>query len=313
MSLQRVRPQIEDDYSSDIEEEDEDELMDDDTPPEEDDDDDDESDQDQDGSEDEEGEDGGESELEEPATTALSKISFGTLSKAASSLQRATRPHPQANPTSTVATAIKAQLSALKSSPPTTTSSNEARKPKPRSELKRASKHAPQEVSSKRAVTRRREVVEPLVPAGLRPRDPRFDGAVKGVFDDRVFRRNYEFLDGYREEEVKVLRREMEREKNPRRKGEMERTVRSMESRKQQQQQKARSEELLREHKKKEREMIKQGKKPFYLKKTEQKKMLLMDKYNKLNPKQLDKAIERKRKRKAQKEHKNIPYARREA
>lgn len=45
----------------------------------------------------------------------------------------------------------------------------------------------------------------------------------------------------------------------------------------------------------------------------EQKKMLLMDKYSKLNEKQLDKVVEKKRKRKAQKEHKNIPFSRREA
>lgn len=41
--------------------------------------------------------------------------------------------------------------------------------------------------------------------------------------------------------------------------------------------------------------------------------MLLMDKYSKLNEKQLDKVVEKKRKRKAQKEHKNIPFSRREA
>lgn len=41
--------------------------------------------------------------------------------------------------------------------------------------------------------------------------------------------------------------------------------------------------------------------------------MLLMDKYSKLNDKQLNKVVEKKRKRKAQKEHKNIPFARREA
>ncbi|KAH8149948.1 uncharacterized protein LAJ45_06101 [Morchella importuna] len=293
MSLRRVRPQTDD--HSDVE--DEDERMDD-APSEE-------------GEEEEEGEDGdddasedeGESEPEVPIplspTSALSKISFGTLSKAATSL-RQSQSRPSANPTP--------------AAPKSTPAATKDKKPrKTRKELKRTSKHAPQELSSKRAVTRRREVVAPLVPAGLKPRDPRFDTAVKGVFDERVFRRNYDFLEGYREEEVKVLKREMEKERDAGRRGEMERVVRSMESKKQQQAQKQRSEELLREHKKKEREMIKQGKKPFYLKKTEQKKMLLLDKYRKLNPKQLDKAVEKKRKRKAQKEHKNIPYARREA
>ncbi|KAI5849493.1 rRNA biogenesis protein RRP36 [Morchella snyderi] len=307
MSLRRVRPQI-DDYSD--ADGDADELMADGESGE--------SDGSVDDAESAAGTDDGGSEPEETATEALSKVSFGTLSKAATSLRHSQSRAAAADPTSARALAVKAQLSALKSasSPPAAPQAEKKKDKKARKtreELKRTSKHAPQEVSSKRAVTRRREVVAPLVPAGLQPRDPRFDTAVRGVFDERVFRQNYGFLEGYREDEVRALRRDMERERDGARRGEMERVVKSMESKKHQQAQKLRSEELMREHKKKEREMIKQGKKPFYLKKTEQKKLLLVDRFRALSDKQLDRVVEKKRKRKAQKEHKNIPYARREA
>lgn len=94
---------------------------------------------------------------------------------------------------------------------------------------------------------------------------------------------------------------------------------------------KEQAENVVKEHRKKERELIKQGKKPFYLKKginsfwvvpatsirnltsisAEQKKLLLMEKYSKLNEKQLEKVIEKKRKRKSQKERKSVPFERR--
>ena len=61
----------------------------------------------------------------------------------------------------------------------------------------------------------------------------------------------------------------------------------------------------------KEKELVKQGKKPFFLKKSEQKKLLLMDKYAGMSKSQVDKAIEKKRKKVAGKEKKQLPYARR--
>ena len=84
-----------------------------------------------------------------------------------------------------------------------------------------------------------------------------------------------------------------------------------MESRKKAQAKKDKEQEILDKHKKEEKELVKQGKKPFYLKKAEQKKRVLLDQYGDLKGKQLDHVIERRRKKVEGKEKKNLPYARR--
>ncbi|CAG8524026.1 430_t:CDS:2, partial [Dentiscutata heterogama] len=72
--------------------------------------------------------------------------------------------------------------------------------------------------------------------------------------------------------------------------------------------------ELKRERKKKERELIAQGKSPFYIKKSEEKKLELVDKFKKFqksDSKVLERVIEKRRKKNASKEHKYIPFKRR--
>ncbi len=65
------------------------------------------------------------------------------------------------------------------------------------------------------------------------------------------------------------------------------------------------------EHRKQEKELVKQGKKPFYLKKSEQKKRVLIDKFASMKKGQVDRAIERRRKKVAGKEKKELPMTRR--
>ena len=73
-----------------------------------------------------------------------------------------------------------------------------------------------------------------------------------------------------------------------------------------------RKNQLKREHRKTELQRVSQGKKPFYLKRSEEKKLELVETYNKLknNPKKLEKVIEKRRKKNAAKEHKRIPFKR---
>lgn len=77
-------------------------------------------------------------------------------------------------------------------------------------------------------MARRREVVAPLVPPALAPRDPRFDDAVKGVYDEKVFKKNYSFLEGYKEDEMKLLKQEMAKTKDERKKEQLKKTIVSM-------------------------------------------------------------------------------------
>ena len=171
----------------------------------------------------------------------------------------------------------------------------------------RSSKHAPAEMSSKKAVSRKREAI----PVTKREyRDPRFE-VLSGPLDESKIKRNYSFLEGYRDDEMKLLKDEIRKSKDPTAKETLKRALLSMESKKKTQQAKDKQQDIIRDHRAKEKELIKQGKKPFYLKKTEQKKLALIEKYSSMKGKQLDRAMERKRKKKTQKDRRHMPEARR--
>lgn len=181
--------------------------------------------------------------------------------------------------------------------------------------IKRANKHAPVEVTSKKPVSRKRDFIE--VPK-VQARDPRFDtlgtsfGQAAPV-DEGKLRRAYSFLDDYQEDEMKQLREAIKKTKDTGEKEKLTRALMSMESKKKARVRKDKERELLEEHRKQEKELVKQGKTPFYLKKSEQKKRLLVDQFAHMKKGQVDKAIERKRKKVAGKEKKSLPWARRTA
>lgn len=178
-------------------------------------------------------------------------------------------------------------------------------------------------MTSKKPVSRRREfLVTNDAPAKPKARDPRFappglggsiSGGSKAVVDEIKARKAYSFLDDYQEDEMKQLRMAIKKTKDAHEKEELQRALLSMESKKKARVRKDKERELLSEHKKKEKELIKQGKTPFYLKKSEQKKQLLVEQFASMKKSQVDKAIERKRKKIAGKEKKALPFARRTA
>ncbi|KAK8035393.1 hypothetical protein PG993_010388 [Apiospora rasikravindrae] len=184
---------------------------------------------------------------------------------------------------------------------------------------KRSSKHAPMEVSAKRAVTRKREVVSvPKVMA----RDPRFGplGTTSSTsynrhpnpaMEEEATRRNYAFLDKYREDEMAELKKEAKKTRDPAAKEKLQRAVMSMQSRKQMLERRDAERAVVAEHRRQEKELVKQGKQPFYLKKSEQKKRVIMDRFAGMKKGQVDKAIERKRKKLASKERREMPMERR--
>lgn len=174
-------------------------------------------------------------------------------------------------------------------------------------DFNRTSKHAPTEISSKKAVSRKREVI-PVTKRNFR--DPRFE-PLTGVVDDSKIRAAYSFLDDYREDEMKELKTAIKSAKDEDAKEKLKRALLSMESRKKAQMRKNKEQEILDRHRKEEKELVKQGKKPFYLKKAEQKKRVLLDTFGELKGKQLDHVMERRRKKMEGKEKKNMPYARR--
>ena len=80
-----------------------------------------------------------------------------------------------------------------------------------------------------------------------------------------------------------------------------------MESQQKARENKEKLQEVAREHKKKEKELVKEGKQPFFLKKSEQKKIALVNRFENMKSKQRDKVIERRRKKVTAKERRNMP------
>jgi ribosomal RNA-processing protein 36 len=224
----------------------------------------------------------------------LSSISFGALAKAQESLPQASRKRKSKTSDSTEAPSRKDTLSS-RSAPTKQTIKPPAR----------TSKNAPQEQTSKRPVSRRREIL----PDPRRAyRDPRFDtlGASSSKIDELKAQKAYSFLDQYRESEMADLRKRIKKTTDEAQKAVLKRELHSMESRKKTQERKAETERVLKEHREQEKDKVAQGKTPFYLKKSEQKKMALTDRFKGMSKGQVDRAIERKRKKVAGREKKEL-------
>ncbi|KAI9826889.1 MAG: rRNA biogenesis protein rrp36 [Thelocarpon impressellum] len=237
----------------------------------------------------------------------MGSISFGALAKAQAALGKRRR---EADPEPASAAEKVQQLRDRLREIGESKKDPEEATPKNQSisrEHARSSKHAPTEISSRRAVTRRREIV-PVPKRDIR--DPRFE-PVSGAVDEEKIRANYAFLEDYRTDEMKELKEAIRKTKDEAARGKLKRELLSMESKRKAQAAKDRQQEVLRAHRSQEKELVKQGKKPFYLKKSEQKKRVLVDRFEGLKEKQVEKVLERKRKKKAQRERRNMPDERR--
>jgi len=74
------------------------------------------------------------------------------------------------------------------------------------------------EITSKKAVSRKRNVIS--IPKRI-TRDPRFDN-VSGHKNEFLSRKSYAFLEEYRDSEIKSLKEQIKKEKNPELKSELE-------------------------------------------------------------------------------------------
>ncbi|KAK6001404.1 hypothetical protein QM012_002735 [Aureobasidium pullulans] len=171
----------------------------------------------------------------------------------------------------------------------------------------RSSKHAPMAQASNRQVTRKRQVID--VPK-RQVRDPRF-GPLGGPVDDAALAKKYSFINDYQDSEMAELKAAIKKSKNEDDKEVLKRKLLSMESKKKARENKEREQAVVREHRKKEKEAIAQGKNPFYLKKSEQKKQALVNKFDSMKSKDRERLIERRRKKVSQREKKNMPAPRR--
>lgn len=242
---------------------------------------------------------------EQGASADASKISFGTLAKAQAKLTQSGRRKK------------KSDHSDDDDGPDEEDDTPKPREQAPKREKppSRSSKHAPQEVSSKRPVSRKREII-PV--KKVQYRDPRFDPLVTGQSvktkaDEDHVRKAYAFLDEYRDDELRKLKGAIKKARTPAEKEQLQRAYMSMESRKKAREKRDKERAVVEEHRRREKELVKEGVKsrPFYLKRSEQKKQLLTDQFSALSEKQREKAIEKKRKKVAGKEKKAMPMERR--
>ncbi|KAK2749444.1 rRNA biogenesis protein rrp36 [Myotisia sp. PD_48] len=180
----------------------------------------------------------------------------------------------------------------------------------------RSSKHAPTIQTSKRAVSRRRIVVDPdNLLSGPKSRDPRFDNihGTSAPVRNPSGNKNYQFLQDYRVSELAELKKELGRTKLPAEKARLEKLITSMTDRQRAYDRLEKEKEVMAQHRKKERDLIKEGKKgkAWFLKKSELKKEVLKQQFEGMGARQRQKGLERRRKKMASKEKKAMPRSRR--
>lgn len=162
----------------------------------------------------------------------------------------------------------------------------------------------PQEISAKKHVPFLRKVV----PVKKRiSRDPRFDD-LSGEYKPEIFNKTYRFINDIREKETKIVRKKLKKAKSDSRKEELKALLKRMENQQRARQRQEQEKEKELQFKRKQRELVGQGHKPFYLKKSDMKKLELAEKYSELKKSgKLENFLSKKRKRNATKDRKKLP------
>ncbi|AAW44672.2 hypothetical protein CNG02910 [Cryptococcus deneoformans JEC21] len=195
--------------------------------------------------------------------------------------------------------------------------------PETTSSTKRGSKHAPAALSTKKQVSRKRQVIE--VPKPER-RDPRFSSVSAGHANADLHSKSYSFLPDLLRQEFSGLKEAVaaakKAEKNcpwaekPMRTAERERLEVQMgqvRTKLVRTEKEAMEREVLAKAKKEEREKRTQGKAAWFMKKGEKKDLLLKARFETLEKQggktAVKKLVEKKRKKLASKEKKSRPFA----
>ena len=229
----------------------------------------------------------------------LATISFGTLRDAQSKLQTEEVGRERESDSESFFEESDSD------SGPEETSSNSAHK--------KRSKHAPAVASSKRPVSRIRDI--PGLPSRKSQTlhtDIRFDAAY-GKADLTQTRKNYAFLDEYRKQEIQNMEQILKDKKSKLDESEKEEIrlqLQSLKSRMDTLKNRDLEDQVLKEYKKKQYQNVKEGKssQPYFLKRGDKRKILQKAKYDTMKPKQREKAMERKRKRRLGKEFRQLEF-----
>jgi len=169
--------------------------------------------------------------------------------------------------------------------------------------FKRENKNRPREMSSKKTVGRFREVVQV---AKVQKRDPRFD-PLCGEFDEKLFKDNYKFVNEIKSQDLTFLKKQLREEEDPERRKSIKYLIQRTENQLRQEAQNKMKEEQEAAEKNEKKEQLQSGVKPFYISKSKQKEIKLVDQYEKLKESGgLDKYIRKKTKKNLVKDRKKF-------
>ncbi|KAM9819857.1 ribosomal RNA processing protein 36 homolog [Syngnathus typhle] len=174
-----------------------------------------------------------------------------------------------------------------------------------RPSCKRLNKNRPAEVSAKKRAPFLRQVV-PVKKATAR--DPRFDD-LSGEYKADIFDKTYSFIHDIRRHETQVIQKQLKKSKNADKKEQLNGLLRKMADRERARQSRERQRAGELQHKKEQRERAQSGHRPFFLSKSEQKKLRLADRFSALKTSgKLDAFMGKKRKRNAGKDRRKLPW-----
>ena len=111
-------------------------------------------------------------------------------------------------------------------------------------------------------------------------RDPRFDD-LSGTYNEDSFRKAYGFVDEHKDNEMKAALLEMKKTQDEDRRADLMKLVQRMKEQKAAQKEKDDRRASKSKRTKAERALVASGKKPFFLKKSDEKTLELVDKFNK--------------------------------
>ncbi|XP_063221930.1 ribosomal RNA processing protein 36 homolog [Bacillus rossius redtenbacheri] len=170
-------------------------------------------------------------------------------------------------------------------------------------DYKRENKNRPREVSSKLPVPPLKEVFSIKK---IQARDPRFD-SLCGTFNEKSFKSSYSFLNEVKQKELKDLREELKTTKDQNRIETIKYLIQRLENQEREEKRNKMKEQKVVEERKTQITMLKQGKKPNFVKPSEKRVLQLVERFKELKEQgKLKKHIQKQRKKATVKDRKKF-------
>ena len=172
---------------------------------------------------------------------------------------------------------------------------------------KKKSKSEPTEMSSKKKKFNHDQPRYVVKSNKRSTRDPRFND-LSGAYNEELFEKSYAFVQDIKKNEYESVKTQLKKVRNTEEKEKLLKVKQKMDTELKVKAEKEKKRELFKKQKQQVSEQTKIGKKAFYLKNSDKKKIELAEKYKELKSSgKLDKYMMKKRKRNAQKDKRSLP------